>query len=83
MSINDEIYDIVPALKSILGDTAVAAKLVTIFEGLTYTALDGRYHSKVTAAAANPDTSGAVLGDLEVEVNEIKAALRSAGIIAT
>ncbi len=34
-------------------------------------------------AAANPDTSGAVLADLETEVNQIKAALRAAGIIAT
>lgn len=33
--------------------------------------------------AANADTSGATLGQLETEVNELKAALRAAGIIAT
>src|SRR5262245_54369055 len=32
--------------------------------------------------AANPDTSGATLANLEIEVNEIKAALRAVGIIA-
>lgn len=37
----------------------------------------------VTQRAANPDTSGATLGDLETEVNEIKQALRDVGIIAT
>ncbi len=37
----------------------------------------------VTQRAANPDTSGASLGDLETEVNEIKQALRDVGIIAT
>lgn len=33
--------------------------------------------------SANADTSGATLGDLETEVNELKALLRSAGILAT
>lgn len=33
--------------------------------------------------AANPDTSGATLTALETEVNELKAALRTAGIIAS
>lgn len=33
-------------------------------------------------AAANADTSGATLGQLETEVNELKAVLRSFGIIA-
>lgn len=37
----------------------------------------------VTQRAANADTSGASLGDLETEVNEIKQALRDVGIIAT
>ena len=32
-------------------------------------------------AAANADTSGATLGDLETEVNQLKAALRTAGVI--
>lgn len=32
--------------------------------------------------AANADTSGATLGNLEIEVNELKASLRKAGIIA-
>lgn len=36
-----------------------------------------------TQPAANPDTSGATLAALETEVNELKAALRSLGIIAT
>lgn len=36
----------------------------------------------VVQPAANPDTSGATLAVLEGEVNEIKAALRSLGIIA-
>jgi hypothetical protein len=35
-----------------------------------------------TQSAANVDTSGATLTDLETEVNEIKAALRTAHIIA-
>lgn len=33
--------------------------------------------------AANPDTSGATLGQLETEVNELKQALRDLGLIAT
>lgn len=33
--------------------------------------------------AANPDTSGAVLADLEAEVNQLKAVLRTFGLIAT
>lgn len=33
--------------------------------------------------AANPDTTGAALADLETEVNQLKAALRAAGVIAT
>jgi len=37
----------------------------------------------VTQRAANADTSGVSLGDLETEVNEIKQALRDVGIIAT
>lgn len=37
----------------------------------------------VTQRAANTDTAGASLGDLETEVNEIKQALRDVGIIAT
>lgn len=37
----------------------------------------------VSQPLANPDTSGATLGDLETEVNQIKAALRSLGLIAT
>jgi len=37
----------------------------------------------VTQRAANADTSGASLGALETEVNEIKQALRDVGIIAT
>lgn len=40
-------------------------------------------HKMPTASAANPDTSGATLGELETEVNELKAALRTAGIIAS
>lgn len=37
----------------------------------------------VVQQAANPDTSAATLAALETEVNEIKAALRALGIIAT
>lgn len=36
-----------------------------------------------TQQAANADTSGATLGQLETEVNELKAALRAYGLIAT
>jgi hypothetical protein len=36
-----------------------------------------------TQQAANPDTSGATLIDLETEVNQLKAALRSLGVLAT
>jgi len=36
-----------------------------------------------TQQAANPDTSGATLGQLETEVNQIKAVLRAFGLIAT
>lgn len=36
----------------------------------------------LTTQSANPDTSGATLGDLETEVNQIKAALRATEIIA-
>lgn len=36
-----------------------------------------------TQQAANADTSGATLGDLETEVNQIKAVLRAFGLIAT
>lgn len=36
-----------------------------------------------TQQAANPDTSGATLGDLETEVNQLKAVLRAFGLIAT
>jgi hypothetical protein len=36
-----------------------------------------------TQQAANPDTSGAVLADLETEVNQLKAVLRTFGLIAT
>jgi len=35
-----------------------------------------------TKQAANADTSAATLAALETEVNEVKAALRAAGIIA-
>ena len=37
----------------------------------------------VAQPAANPDTSGASLATLEAEVNQLKAALRSLGLIAT
>jgi hypothetical protein len=37
----------------------------------------------ITPQAANADTSEAELAELETEVNEIKAALRAAGIIAS
>jgi len=37
----------------------------------------------VVQPAANPDTTGAALAALETEVNELKAALRSLGLIAT
>lgn len=33
--------------------------------------------------SANPDTSGATLGQLETEVNELKALLRNVGLMAT
>lgn len=36
----------------------------------------------VSQPAANPDTSGAALGDLETEVNQLKALLRSVGLMA-
>lgn len=36
-----------------------------------------------TTQAANADTSGAVLADLEIEVNQLKAVLRTFGLIAT
>lgn len=36
-----------------------------------------------TQQAANPDTSGATLAQLETEVNELKAILRTFGLIAT
>lgn len=36
-----------------------------------------------TQQAANADTSGATLGQLETEVNELKAVLRTFGLIAT
>lgn len=36
-----------------------------------------------TQQAANADTSGATLGDLEIEVNQLKAVLRAYGLIAT
>jgi hypothetical protein len=36
-----------------------------------------------TQQAANADTSGATLGDLETEVNQLKAVLRAFGLIAT
>jgi hypothetical protein len=36
-----------------------------------------------TQQAANPDTSGATLSELETEVNELKATLRTIGLIAT
>jgi hypothetical protein len=36
-----------------------------------------------TQQAANPDTSGATLPDLETEVNQLKAVLRTFGLIAT
>lgn len=44
--------------------------------------LDGRFVAKPTSPAANPNTSGAALVDLETEVNELKATLRAAGLIA-
>jgi hypothetical protein len=37
----------------------------------------------VTTQAANADTSGATLGQLETEVNELKAVMRTFGLIAT
>jgi hypothetical protein len=36
----------------------------------------------VVQPAANPDTSGATLANLEIEVNELKALLRSVGLMA-
>jgi hypothetical protein len=36
-----------------------------------------------TQAAANADTSGATLGELETEVNELKQLLRDYGLLAT
>jgi hypothetical protein len=37
----------------------------------------------ISQPAANADTSGATLPDLEIEVNQIKALLRSLGLMAT
>lgn len=37
----------------------------------------------VTQPAANPDTSGATLPNLEIEVNQLKATLRSLGLLDT
>ena len=44
--------------------------------------LAGCVVEELLPAAANPDTSGATLTALETEVNELKAALRTRGIIA-
>lgn len=41
------------------------------------------FSNRIAASAANADTSGATLGQLETEVNELKAALRQAGVILT
>ena len=38
---------------------------------------------KLIQAAANADTSGATLGQLETEVNELKTLLRNTGLLAT
>ena len=38
---------------------------------------------KLSQAAANADTSGATLGQLETEVNELKTLLRNTGLLAT
>jgi hypothetical protein len=42
---------------------------------------DGKLTVGDTPPAANPDTSGATLANLEIEVNQIKATLRAAGLI--
>lgn len=42
---------------------------------------DGKLTAADTVPATNPDTSGATLANLEIEVNQIKATLRAAGLI--
>jgi hypothetical protein len=52
---------------------------------VTQTDADPYYEAAIApnTQAANPDTSGATLAALETEVNQIKAALRALGLIAT
>ena len=40
-------------------------------------------HDSMTPVAANDDTAGATITELEAEVNELKAALRSLGLMLT
>lgn len=57
----------------------------TIQGPLRHTGSTAGFFNKTPVAqpVANPDTSGATLAALETEVNELKAALRSLGLIAT
>lgn len=43
--------------------------------------LDTIYDRKRTPSAANPDTSGLTLAQVETEVNELKAMLRTQGLL--
>jgi hypothetical protein len=68
-------------------NTGTTGSVVPLLNG-TNTHASGQFTAfgvgtTATQQAANPDTSGATLGQLETEVNELKAVLRSFGLIAT
>jgi uncharacterized protein DUF5907 len=68
-------------------NTGTSGAVVPLLNG-TNTHASGQFTAfgvgtAATQQAANADTSGATLGQLETEVNELKAVLRTFGLIAT
>lgn len=69
-------------------NTGTSGAVVPLLDGTNVHA-SGRFVSfsigttPANQQAANPDTSGATLGQLETEVNELKAVLRTFGLITT
>lgn len=68
-------------------NTGTSGAVVPLLDGINVHA-SGQFTAfgigtAATQQAANPDTSGATLPDLETEVNQLKAVLRTFGLIAT
>ena len=70
-------------LQAALENTPTIAETATIDGPLQHRGTTAGFYNTtpIVKPSANPDTTGATLGALETEVNELKAMLRSLGLL--